>query len=242
LPKETVEADVSTRSVAITSAFTGVEIVVFGSVNNSRQESAESGLYDIVVVVEGAASPLVARRKSNVAGIWLNTSSLRFDRVPSFYAISSTRPLDEIADADVLRDNRIGFEHARIEPAIGVAARVTPKERDEFTAAVVRLKQKDRLFFAEDYKVTFVGRALFRATVGVPSNVPVGTLVARVYLFRDGEMLSQYNTKVTLTRQGLDNFVYAMAFGSPLSYGLISVGFAVAAGLLASAVLGRNPS
>ena len=64
MPQETVEADVSTRSVAITSAFRGTEIVVFGTVNHSRQESAESGLYDIVVVVEGASAPLVARRRA----------------------------------------------------------------------------------------------------------------------------------------------------------------------------------
>lgn len=240
MPQETVEADVSTRSVAITSAFRGTEIVVFGTVNHSRQESAESGLYDIVVVVEGASAPLVARRKSNVAGIWLNTSSLRFDRVPTFYAISSTRPIDEVADLDVLQKNRIGFEHARIETAIGAGSNLTANQREEFTQAVIRLKRNEGLYFNDDYSVTFVGRALFRATIAVPANVPVGALVTRVYLFRDGEMLSQYTARVTLARQGLDNLVYLLAFGSPLVYGIVAVTFAVAAGLLASALLGRT--
>lgn len=42
-PIELVEADVSTRSVAVTSSFTGTEIIVFGSVEHSRQPTAESG-------------------------------------------------------------------------------------------------------------------------------------------------------------------------------------------------------
>lgn len=242
MPRETVEADVSTRSVAITSAFRGTEIVVFGTVNHSRQESAEAGLYDVVVVAEGAAAPLVARKKSNVGGIWLNTSALRFDRVPSFYAIASTRPIDEVADADLLRERRIGFEHARIDTAIGAGIGLTDRQKAEFAEAVIRLKRKEGLFIKEDYAVTFVGRALFRATIGVPSNVPVGTLVARVFLFRDGELLSEYATRVQFARQGLDNIVYLLAFSSPLIYGIVAVAFAIVTGLLASAVLGRKPS
>ena len=133
-----------------------------------------------------------------------------------------------------------GFEHARIEDAIGAGSNLTANQREEFTQAVIRLKRKEGLYFNDDYSVTFVGRALFRATIAVPANVPVGALVTRVYLFRDGEMLSQYTARVTLARQGFDNLVYLLAFGSPLVYGIVAVTFAVAAGLLASALMGRT--
>src|SRR5262245_33134894 len=69
--KESVQADVSARNVAVTSSFNGTEIVIFGAVDNSQQPSAESGYYDIVIVVEGVPSRQVVRRKSNVAGLWL---------------------------------------------------------------------------------------------------------------------------------------------------------------------------
>ena len=39
---ERVEADVSTRSVSITSSFTGGEIVVFGAVNNAQPAAADA--------------------------------------------------------------------------------------------------------------------------------------------------------------------------------------------------------
>ena len=60
-PKEAVEADVSTRSVAITSSFTGTEILIFGTVENSKQPTAEAGYYDIAVVIEGPGEALIAR-------------------------------------------------------------------------------------------------------------------------------------------------------------------------------------
>ena len=105
MPPETVQADVSTRNVAVTSSFTGTEIVVFGAVDNSRQPGAESGYYDIVVVIEGTPSRVAVRKKARIGGIWLNTRNANYDGVPSYYAIWSTRPLDEIASEATM----IGF-------------------------------------------------------------------------------------------------------------------------------------
>ena len=111
--KESVQADVSARTVAVTSSFSGTEIVIFGAVDNSQQPSAESGYYDIVIVVEGVPGRQVVRRKSNVAGLWLNTSSATFDLVPSYYAIASTRPIDEIAPEEFRASHGMGFQHLR---------------------------------------------------------------------------------------------------------------------------------
>ena len=170
-PRETVQADVSSRAVAVTSSFTGTEIVIFGAVDHSRQSTAESGLYDIVIVLEGTPTRLVARRKSNVAGIWINTHSITFESVPSYYAILSTRPLDEITNPLVLWENDIGFEYVRMTPVQGWETGVTTAELQEFAEAVVRLKQKDGLYVQEDYGVVFIGRSLFRAAVNLPADL-----------------------------------------------------------------------
>ena len=117
--KEVVEADVSARNIAVTANFNGTEIVVFGAIDGSQQPSAESGYYDLVVVVEGVPSRTIVRRKGNVAGLWLNTASVVFDNVPSFYAVASNRPVDEIAPEDVRALHGIGFEHLKFTPAVG---------------------------------------------------------------------------------------------------------------------------
>ena len=232
---ETVEADVSTRSVAITSSFSGTEIIVFGTVENSRQPSAEAGTYDVVVTVEGTPAPAVVRRKARVGGLWINTQSIRFSSFPSYYAIASTRPIDEITDRTVLDKNEIGFGHIHMVPSGG--SRVSESNPDDIAAfrdAVVRLKQHDRLYVTADYGVTFIGRSLFRSTITLPPNVPVGPLTARVYLLKDGQMLSTYTSKVTLERAGLERFLHDTAFTRPLLYGPVVILFAVLAGLAAS--------
>ena len=237
LPPERVQADVSARRIAVTASFSGTEVVVFGAVDNSRQSSPEAGLYDVVIVVEGAPTGLVARRKSKVAGVWINTSSLAFDSVPSFYAIASTRPLDEVASDDVIKKADIGFQHVRMKVAAG--QQVSPEDLKQWREAVVRLKRKDRLYVAEDYSVVFIGRSLFRATVDLPANVTVGLFDTRVYLFRAGELLHSYTARLDLEREGLELWLHAFAFKQPFLYGIMTVLMAVGAGLLASALFTR---
>ncbi len=236
---EKVEADVSTRSVAITSSFTGVEIIVFGAITNADAAVADAGDYDVVVILEGAAQQHIARRKSRVAGIWVNTQSVTFDAVPSYYAIYATRPLDEIADPFTLRQNDIGFERIRLRPVRGWETGLSAGGLSDFRQAVIRLKQRERLYIQDEYGVNFVGLSLFRAAVDLPANVPVGPLKARVHLFRRGALLDTFRTVVRLERQGLERWLYAFAFQLPMLYGMFAVLIAVAAGLIASAFVVR---
>ena len=232
---ESVEADVSTRSVSITSGFAGTEIIIFGTVENSRQPSADAGTYDVVVVVEGTPAPVVVRKKSRVGGLWINASAVRFASFPSYYAIASTRPIEELAETSVLNKNEIGFGHIRMVPS--GAARNLPTDADEikgFREAVIRLKQRDRLYVTADYGVTFIGRSLFRSTITLPPNVPVGLLTARVYLLKDRQMLSSYISNVTMQRAGIERFLHDAAHDRPLLYALAAIALASLAGLAAA--------
>jgi uncharacterized protein (TIGR02186 family) len=242
LPRERVHVDISTRSVEITSSFDGTEIIIFGSIQYGRPEyAATNDIYDVVVLVEGTSQKLVARRKSRVGGIWINTDSLTFESVPSYYAISSTNPLEEIADPIVLRNNDIGFEQVRMQPVSGWETGMTTADLREFREAVIRLKLRDGLYKQEDYSVSFVGGAsLFRTTIKLPANIPVGTLTARVFLFRGGQVLDRFETQVRMQREGIERILYDFAFGYPLIYGIVAVLIAAGAGLAASSYFGRR--
>ena len=232
---ESVEADASTRQVSITSSFTGTEILVFGTVENSVQPSAEAGTYDIVVVVEGLPAPAVVRKKSNVAGIWLNTRSLKFASMPSYYAIASTRPVDEFADAATLAANGIGFEQVVSIPSSPPGAKSpSPEEMASFKKAAIRLKERERLFIRSNFGVTFIGRSLFRATIALPPNVPVAPLDTRVFLFKEGKILGQYKSRVMLQREGIERTIHDWAIRRPKAYGIATVLLAAAAGLAAA--------
>ncbi len=206
---------------------------------NPSRPGASQTAYDIVVVVEGTPQPLVARRKSRVLGIWINTQSLTFESVPSYYAIASTRPLDEIADPIVLRDNDIGFERVRMTPVRGWETGITTADVQQFRAAATRLKQKEGLYTQNEFGVTFVGLHLFRTTIDLPANVPVGPLITRIYLIRQGQVVGTFNTEVTMSREGLEAYLHSFAFKHPLFYGIFTVLTAMFAGVVASAVFKR---
>jgi uncharacterized protein (TIGR02186 family) len=238
--RESVQADVSARNVAVTSSFNGTEIVIFGAVDNSQQPSAESGYYDVLIVVEGVPTRTVARRKNNVAGLWLNTSAATFDLVPSYYAIASTRPIDEITTEEFRATHGIGFQHLRFAPAFGQAQGLSTEDLAEFRRAIIRLKRKQGLYVQDPFSVAFIGRSLFRATIELPANVTVGPFETRVYLFREEKLLSQYTVKLNLEREGVERHLHAFAFTYPALYGLMTVIIAVAAGLTASTVFRKS--
>ena len=238
--RESVQADVSARNVAVTSSFNGTEIVIFGAVDNSQQPSAESGYYDVLIVVEGVPTRTVARRKNNVAGLWLNTAAATFDLVPSYYAIASTRPIDEITTEEFRATHGIGFQHLRFAPAFGEAQGLSTEDLAEFRRAIIRLKRKQGLYVQDPFSVAFIGRSLFRATIELPANVTVGPFETRVYLFREEKLLSQYTVKLNLEREGVERHLHAFAFTYPALYGLMTVMIAVAAGLTASTVFRKS--
>ncbi len=240
MPPEKVEADVSAHNIEVTASFTGSEIVVFGTVDYSRQPTPESGYYDVAVVIQGPPIAVVARSKSNVGGLWINTDSLLFDAVPSFYALSTTRPLEEIADAEVLKAHNIGFDHVRMRPRQGRVPTFTPEDLKVYREAIVRLKQRDYLYPRDDFGVGFIGRSLFRTSLRLPANVPVGALQAHVYLFREGALLSTFTAPVKLERRGIEDWIHRFAMRHAFLYGLATVLLAVGAGLAASTIFRRN--
>lgn len=237
--RESIEADISTRSVAITPTFSGIEIIVFGAVRHSRQETPEAGLYDLVVVVEGAKGETTVRRKSNVGGMWVNTEWASFE-APAFYAIASTRPLASIASPAENGRLGIGFAHAPL--ALRASSHpLGERAAAEYREALIRLKQQEKLYVYEDNGVSFIGQSLFRTSIDLPANVPVGPLRARIVLFRDGQVLSQWQSApVRLERAGIESFLYLLALRYPSLYGLLAVALAVAAGLLVSAIFRRT--
>ncbi len=238
-----VEIDVTTRTVSVTSAFAGTEIVLFGAVEDVVAESragsptGEDSL-DIVLAVKGAPQPLTIRRKSNVGGLWLNTDALAIDNVPSFYALSTTRELHEIATPKVLAAHGIGFQEV-IPPNPGAEKGMTENQLASYREALLRLKQREGLFFERIGGVSFTGQTLFRSTVRLPANVPVGPLVAEVYVFSGGDFLTKVATRVELKRAGLEKILHELAFENPLLYGIMAVFLAVVSGLIASAVFQR---
>lgn len=213
-------ADLSSREIAITTGFAGTELLLFG---------ATEGPGDVVVVVRGPQREQIVRRKIQVAGIWLNGESVRFENVPVFYWVGSTRPLDEIAAPRVLDERAIGTAHLVFAPAEATASAA------EFRAALVRAKKRQSLY-KEDGKVAVVADRLFRTNVIFPANLPTGDYHAEVYLVRDGRVASQHITTIEVARVVLGARIYNFARQQAALYGIMAIVIALAAGWLAGVI------
>lgn len=222
---EEVQADISTREISIQSDFTGIEILIFGSVDFSHAHPDQSG-YDVIVVIRGPSEPIVVRQKHRVAGIWVNGPGKIFASPPGFYAVLSSRPFRAIASDKMLKELGIGLNNVDF----GRYTLGDPQE-ESYRSAMIRLRKEEGLFQEHDDGVSFIGRSLFRATVDLPVNVPIGRYTSDVYLFRDGVLLSKKQSTLAVNKVGFERVLYLLAFQQPFIYGLLAVILAVLAGL-----------
>jgi len=229
---EAIEVDMSAREIAIKSDFTGAEIVVFGAVEASKQAAATSGYYDVIMVIRGPVQSVVTRKKERVAGVWVNGPSESFN-VSSFYAVLSTRPLDEIASTQTLRWHGIEFNPKPQNPD-------GPPPPDAFEEALVRLKGQQALYVEKPFAVTFLSGSLFRGNVTLPTQVAEGEYTAQVYLLHDGKLVSRDDVSLTVQKEGIERILYTLAYQRPWLYGLVSVLLAAACGLLGWTLFSRS--
>jgi uncharacterized protein (TIGR02186 family) len=219
-------ADISSHLIAITTGFTGTDVVLFGAVD---------GPGDVAVVVEGPQGRVTVRRKERIAGIWINASSMGFEQVPGYYAVASSRPIERIAEPAVLSRHEIGLQHLSLEPTDDVPAEALA----EWRRALLRNKQEEGLFPRTPGQVTFLGGRLFRTTVHFPANVPTGSYTVSVYLIRNGDVVSAQTTPLVVSKIGFSADVFELATSRSTLYGLGSIVLALSAGWTAGAIFRR---
>src|SRR3982750_1591969 len=81
---ERLIVSVSNHRVTVTPNYSGEELVLFGSVEKDAQTPASRNHYDLGVPVRGPRADMVTRRKERKVGIWINTDSRQFLKVPTY--------------------------------------------------------------------------------------------------------------------------------------------------------------
>ena len=216
-----IVADLTSHLIAIGSGFTGASVVLFGAIEPPG---------DVVAVVRGPVRETTIWRKGKVAGVWVNTESVTFDNVPSFYAVAASRPLDQVLNPDAAALYRIGTANLQLK----APAAADPEKVRRFAEALVAEQQQAGLFGRTPLKIGFLGERLFRATIGFPANVPTGSYLVEVFLVRDRDIVGGQTIPLVVSKVGLDAAVSDFASRESAVYGAIAVVTALVAGWLAS--------
>ncbi|MDU8911376.1 TIGR02186 family protein [Aestuariicoccus sp. MJ-SS9] len=227
---EEVVLGLSQDSVSISTNFDGSEILIFGAI---KRETAipEGPPLQVIIAVAGPSHPLTVRRKEKKLGIWVNADAVEVDAAPSFYAIATSAPWNEvITDTEDLR-HKVSIPRA----IRSVGAPMQVENAQEFSEAVIRIRKNNGLYQLREGTVDLRQETLFDTAIAMPANLTEGDYRTRILLTRGGRVVSQYETTIDVRKVGLERWLFNLSRNQPLVYGLMSLAIAIAAGWGASA-------
>jgi uncharacterized protein (TIGR02186 family) len=233
---EKLVSTLSNQAIQISSSFDGETISVFGSIEPDRAagQTDAAGPYQAIIVVEGPLLDRVARQKTNVVGIWLNTDQVTFEHFPSFFHVLASDRLDDITDPITLTIENILPDTQAVESAAAGWYKSAV-----FGRQLVRLMTERGLFGVHPQAVQFLSDTAYTARLTLPSDIPNGAFVARTYILRDGQIVARGTEGFSVRKSGFERFVGLAAVQQPFLYGLACVFLALGTGWLGGVVFRR---
>ncbi len=223
-------ADLSRHLVAITTVFSGTDLVLFGALRDPAGR--------VAVVVQGPGRDVRIRRRERVGPFWLVTREVRFRDVPAFYAV-----LGEGGDGGGGTGGlaaTLGLDLKALVARLEAEGPVRRRELAEFRAALLRKKRARGLYLEDPAAVRRIGDILFRGDLHFPGAVPPGNYRVRTLYLRDGRIAHAQTNVLFVSKVGLEAELSDFARRRPALYGLTSVVIAMIAGFGANALLGRR--
>ena len=226
-PLPPLTAEISTRTVEISTGFTGASVLVFGATDRTIGDGD-----DILVVAWGPPQPIVVRRRVNILGFWINGPAAWFPEVPGFYAIAGTRPAWQILPEELRQTSRLGLDN--------LSLRAVGQQAPAFRAALLALKQQEGRWQEDTDPIAVSAGRLFHARVNFPDTVQTGDYRIEVLLVRDRRVVARQFLGLRVERVGTAARIATVAREMPLLYGLACVVLAALAGWIGSVMFRRG--
>jgi uncharacterized protein (TIGR02186 family) len=233
--KPVLVPDISARKVEIRYSFTGAQLLLFGAIMYPGGRPPPRPA-DIVVVLRGPVQPILVREKQKIAGIWMNADSNRFRSAPSFYSVASSRPISELVDDRTAAIYEMGLHNLQLSPGGGAL----PEKERRFEAGLLDLRKRHGLYAENPEGVEISGGVLYRATITIPSQVPVGTYTAETFLVDRGRVLAAATKDIEINKSGFERYVALAARRHEGLYGLAAVLLSLGLGWAAAAFFRRR--
>ncbi len=210
--------EVSQDRISIRGDFNGAQLLLFGAITYPPG-TRNTDQADIVVVLKGPVESIVVREKQQIAGIWINAASSEFRSAPGFYAVASSKPIEEIVDNKTADIYELGLNHLQLSPAGAIDSR----ELDRFVEGLVDLNSRGELFKNLPNSVKITNSVLYQARINLPASVPVGDYTAETFLILDGRVEAAEVKEVTIEKIGMGRFITNLSQEYGFLYGLIAV-------------------
>ena len=227
--------DISARQVQIRYSFSGAQLLLFGAVIYPGGRAPGRPL-DIAVVLRGPVQPILVREKQKIAGIWMNADSNRFRSAPSFYAVASSRPIRQLIDDRTAAIYELGLQNLQLSPGGGAL----PDKERRFEAGLLDLRHREGLYAEYPRGVEITDGVLYRASLTIPSQVPVGTYTAETFLIDRGKVIAAATRDISISKSGFERYVALAARRHSFLYGLVAVILSLGMGWAAATMFRRR--
>jgi len=233
-----IEAGASQNHFYIEPSYDGTSIALFGSVDSDRLKSEP---FDVAITIHGPNRPATVWKKARRAGLWINTQSLTFEGVPNYYAVLSTKPLEDMVLPNVRYDHEIGIAALEFPVTASPRSNAPIVRTQEFREALINLKRGSGLFVEDNQAaIEFLGARLFRAKLFLPPAAGPGLYRVNFYVLQKGAVLGEASARIRLNKIGIEARLSSAAIDHPWLYGVLAVILAAAVGGGASLVFRRS--
>jgi uncharacterized protein (TIGR02186 family) len=227
--------DVSARRIEIQYSFTGAQILLFGAILYPRGRVPERAP-DIAVVLRGPVQPILVREKEKIAGIWMNADSTRFRSAPAYYAVASSKPLQDLLDERTAAIYEIGLQNLQLSPGSGAL----PERARRFETGLIELRRRGGVYYEDPHGVQISQGVLYRARISIPSQVPVGTYTAETFLIQDRKVIAVATRDIEIGKSGFERWVTLVSRRHEGLYGLAAVVMSLSLGWAAAMIFRRR--
>jgi uncharacterized protein (TIGR02186 family) len=189
----------------------------------------------VVVEIQKDGETVVLNRKGRVGFIWLNVAKVTVTGAPQVYILASSGDITSMCSPE--ERSKLGIGLSALEEMVSFQSE-TPLGGDEF-AEFLKFKRHRGTYnddVAIDLHAGAEGRRRAEAAIPIPSAAPSGEYDVRLYCFRDGVMIDETATKLTIESVGLPRLLYELAHEHAAVYGIVAVLVAMLAGLTTGVV------
>ena len=222
--------------IAIDTGYKGSSLFLFGVTPPNA---------DIVLRVVGPTLPTKVSRRERVYGLlWMPVEQVETTGLPSFYAVLSSAPLDDILTVPDQRRLSLDPESIGLRQQI-VLHRVSDNEQlagdshDMYVNDILEVEQSKGFFIWKEKAVSITGQD-FEAVLWLPPEATTGTFDIEVIAIRNKEVTSTNHTTLVVEKSGLVETLAYQAQSQPLLTGILAVLLPAIAGLGVAGLFGMR--
>jgi uncharacterized protein (TIGR02186 family) len=208
-----------------------IDFFYHGSTVSIKGE-ADPGV-DLVIKMTDHAGHHVMKEKGKVGGLlWMNVGMLNFEHTPNFYAVHSTRKLEDILSRDEMEKYTLGYP--ALEKHVDVTPVANEEEKAKWFNEFVKYKEASKVYTSSYGNITMTatkdGRQEYYVLTDWPYQASPGDYLVTVYAVKNGKIVEQAEAKVNVEQVGMIKTLATMAKNNAAFYGILSVGIALGAG------------